>query len=66
MVDRDLCGNRHQPGPLPQRMALPSLDEEIASSGVVVGRRNCESIEVPPLDVFLDPVAVKVLAEKMV
>jgi hypothetical protein len=47
-------------------MALPSLDEEIASSGVVVGRRNCESIEVPPLDVFLDPVAVKVLAEKMV
>src|ERR1039458_1094488 len=66
VVDRDLGRNRHQPDPLPHRMALPALNEEIASSRVVVGRGNRESVEVAAVDVFLDPVAVKVLTEKMV
>src|ERR1017187_467260 len=48
------------------RENLLCLNEEIASSRVVVGRGNRESVEVPALDVFLDPVAVKVLIEKMV
>ena len=47
-------------------MTFLALDEEIASSRVVVGRGNRERVEVPMLDVFLDPVAVKVLIEKMV
>jgi hypothetical protein len=66
VIDRDLRRHRHQPDPLPHRMALFSLDEEIASSRVVIGRGNRQSVEVPALDVFLDPVAVKVLTEKMV
>ena len=66
MVDRDLGRHRHQPNPPPHRMTLFSLDEEIASSRVVIGRGNRQSVEVPALDVFLDPVAVKVLTEKMV
>src|ERR1035437_7168912 len=60
VVDRDLRRHRHQSDPLPHRMALLSLDEEIASSRVVVGCRNRESVEVTALDVFLDPVAVEV------
>src|ERR1017187_3930378 len=66
VVDRDLRGNRHQPDPLPHGMALPALNEEIAFSRAVVGRGNSESVEVPALDVFLDPVAVEVPTEKMV
>ena len=66
VIDRDLRGHRHQPDPLPHRMTFLALDEEIASSRVVVGRGNRERVEVPMLDVFLDPVAVKVLIEKMV
>src|SRR5271165_5154709 len=66
VVDRDLRRHRRQPDPLPHRMALLSLDEEIASSRVVVGRGDGESVEVPTLDVFLDPVAVEVPIEKMV
>src|ERR1035438_9233255 len=66
VVDRDLRRNRHQPDPLPHRMALLALNEEIAPSRVVVGRGNRESVEVPALDVFLDPVAVEVPSEKMV
>jgi hypothetical protein len=46
-------------------MPLLSLNEEIAFSRVVVGRGNSESVKVPTLDVFLCPLAVKVLAEKM-
>src|ERR1019366_7344327 len=63
--ERHLGRHRHQSDPLPERMALPSLNEEIAFARVVVGRRNRESVEVPALDVFLDSVAVKVLIEKM-
>src|SRR5208337_847050 len=66
MVDGDLGRNRQHPDPLPHRMALLSLDEEIASSRVVVSRGDRESVEVPALDVFLDPVAVEVPIEKMV
>src|SRR5208282_488963 len=66
VVDRDLRRNRHQSDPLPHRMALLSLNEEIAFPRVVVGRGDRERVEVPALDVFLDSVAVQVLIEKMV
>src|SRR5579863_8798203 len=64
MLHRNLRGHRHHSHPLPHGMASLSLDEEIAFPGVVVGRRNRQSVEISALDVFLDPVAVQMPMEK--
>src|ERR1039457_1616256 len=50
MVDRNLRRHRHHSDPLPHRMALLSLNEEIVFPRVVVGRGNRKSVEVPALD----------------
>ena len=40
MVGGDLCRQRDSPAPVPHRVALHSLDEEVAFARVVVCRRN--------------------------
>ena len=57
VINRNLGRHGDAPGSIPRGMAFHSLNEEIAFTGVIVGRGNSQCVEVATPDIVLDSVA---------
>ncbi len=65
VIHRDFGRQSYTAAAIPHRMALLTLDEQITLARVVIGRRNCQRVEIAAPDVFLNAGGVEVFLQEV-